>query len=808
MDYESGISALERLRSWARDNDTGRKRNEATTRLHLIDLLLFDCLAWNREECVAEERFEGTFTDYALGRPARSLVIEAKKEGTYFELPTGLLKTRLKLRTVLELSQDVDQAVRQALSYCQERGVAIGAVCNGEQLIAFIGSRQDGIPPLEGDAIVFSSLDQMRQEFRVLWDSLSAPGIDAQNIIRMLASVSAPPPPEKLSKGIRRYPGFKDRNSLQTELQILGDLFIEDIAKSPEVELDFLRSSYCQSGALSQYAVISRQLLETRYSVLYQKDAALSGLEPIQRKSGPSNKLQPDIVAASMSRRPIILLGDVGVGKSTFIRHFIRVEAKDILDRALVLYIDFGKEPALSSNLSAFIVERCTSQLRDDYGIDIEEYSFVRGVYNLDIQRFARGVFGPLRTEDPEEYGRRERELLARKIADEGDHLRRSLEHIARGQRRQVVTFLDNVDQRPSPFQEEVFLIAESLAETWPGTFFVSLRPDTFFESRRSGVLKAYQPRVFTIAPPRVDLVICKRLEFALTQLTTTGRLASFPDGLRLACGTLTAYLRIVLSSFESNYELMEFIDNMSGGNIRQALGFLKAFIGSGHVNTQKILDVDNESGSYRIPLHEFSRAVCYGDHEYFEPAASPFLNVFDISGANGSEHFLLPLLLCQLERIGTPETNQGYVSSETIHAFGQSIGFQPQQIRWALDRAVKKGLADSQSLTTPSYRITTVGAYSTKLLLSQFVYLDAVIVDTPITDPSFRLKILDVDRIEDRLERAEFFINYLDAQWASFSAAGTAFVWPAHSRLARTQIAKIRIRLDQRYASKHGGFH
>ena len=31
-----------------------------------------------------------------------------------------------------------------------ERGIGVGVVCNGHQLIAFLASRQDGIPPLDG----------------------------------------------------------------------------------------------------------------------------------------------------------------------------------------------------------------------------------------------------------------------------------------------------------------------------------------------------------------------------------------------------------------------------------------------------------------------------------------------------------------------------------------------------------------------------------------------------------------------------------------------------------------------------------
>ena len=206
--------------------------------------------------------------------------------------------------------------------------------------------------------------------------------------------------------------------------------------------------------------------------------------------------------------------------------------------------------------------------------------------------------------------------------------------------------FLDNVDQRPFEFQDQVFLIGQSLSETWPATVFISLRPSTFFHSRVRGSLAAYQPRVFTISPPRVDQVILKRMSFAEAQLKETGRLDSFPKGLSLNSVTLEHYIAVLLQSFRTSKDLNEFIDNLSGGNVRLALDFVNSFVGSGHVDANKILSAFEETGAYFIPIHEFMRAVIFGDYEHFHPAASPIVNIFDISQPDGREHFLLVNIL------------------------------------------------------------------------------------------------------------------------------------------------------------------
>src|SRR3954447_7807631 len=111
------------------------ERNEATTRLHLIDELLTGALGWPRDQIEAEKSHEGEYADYTMGRPAAKVILEAKREGMYFDLPAGVSSGVISIRTVLDGSESLKQAIDQVLTYCQKRGVPIAAICNGHQLI-------------------------------------------------------------------------------------------------------------------------------------------------------------------------------------------------------------------------------------------------------------------------------------------------------------------------------------------------------------------------------------------------------------------------------------------------------------------------------------------------------------------------------------------------------------------------------------------------------------------------------------------------------------------------------------------------
>jgi hypothetical protein len=265
-----------------------------------------------------------------------------------------------------------------------------------------------------------------------------------------------------------------------------------------------------------------------------------------------------------------------------------------------------------------------------------------------------------------------------------------------------------------------------------------------------------------------------KRLQFALDQLRDNSRLESFPSGVTISSDSLTAYLEVLLENFRSNERLVSLIDNLAAGNIRRALEFVSRFIGSGHVDTRKILGIYDRQGDYTIALHEFLRAIIYGDTEYYAPDASPIANLFDISQPDGREHFLLAVLIAHIASAGDRGGTEGFVVSDEVYSLAHRAGFSADQIAWAIDRGVRKGLIERSPNAGGAggrehLRVTSAGVYTGSVLINMFAYADAVVVDTPIVDESYRRLITNVFSLDERLRRAEVFRVYLD--------------WEEHSR-------------------------
>lgn len=422
IDYEQGRQHLDGLVQ--QHANSSRERNEAATRFMLIDEIILHVLGWPKNQTNLERHVAGTFTDYELGQPPQ-VVVEAKRESAQFEIPPGFSLTP-KIQDLRELATELNEVIDQAMLYSHKRGVALAAVSNGHQIAAFLASRQDGVAPDEGRALVFRSLSDMRDRFRELWESLSPLGVQSQLLQNRLRSKPAILPPAKLSASILNYPGYKNRNPVAANLQILGGLFIEDVAKEPTLEAEFLKATYCKSGALSQYALVSKEILAARYKEVFEVTSSVSA-EPVSTNKGVNPALTQDMLAAALSRRPILLVGDVGAGKTMFIRHLRSIDASTELQSAMVMYVDFGSKPALSTELKAYVAKELKRLLLVEHSIDIEERGFVRGAYHGEILRFSKGIYGGLKETQPNEYAQHERALLERLLTDEDSHLRHSL---------------------------------------------------------------------------------------------------------------------------------------------------------------------------------------------------------------------------------------------------------------------------------------------------------------------------------------------------------------------------------------------
>jgi hypothetical protein len=350
--------------------------------------------------------------------------------------------------------------------------------------------------------------------------------------------------------------------------------------------------------------------------------------------------------------------------------------------------------------------------------------SLSEGVYDLDIKRFRQSFKAKIYQKNKIKFDEQLMGRIDELVNNKPEHLRRSIEHVARARKRQIIIMLDNADQRAIDVQQAAFIIAQEMAKNWDAVVFISVRPQTFFQSKRAGSLSAYPHRVFTILPPRPELVIEKRLVFALK--IAEGKMSSEAlRGVELNLGNIASFIRVLLRSLAHNSELAEILSNITAGNIRAVVEFVTHFIGSPNVEAQKLVDLDGKGVAYVIPFHEFSKAAILGDYSHFVPGSSLAMNVFDVQSADRKEHFLALMIVALLLADGTSKDRDGFISTKTLLSELQAWGFLPQQIEDKLRRVTNKRLIETTERVTfeedlagligeipDGFRATSVGAY------------------------------------------------------------------------------------------------
>lgn len=788
VDYETGLSNFKHL---IESYSESACKNEAETRFRFIDVFLTDCLGWDRNSIPVERYLKGEKSDYELGAPA-CLILEAKKDTIHFELPTRKRETNLiGLPQLMALSTELASAIEQVQGYCSKRGVRYAAVSTGPQFILFVGTRTDGLSPFEGRALVFDGFQELLDGFPLIYNFVSPLSATSSKLLNYLDANGIAGIPEKISAALQNHPSFRYQSASQSSLRLIAELLLEDIARTEEVEERFYRECYCESGPLAQDALISKNLLKTRYAALFHPSEEAPSVVPVKQKG---KTVSSEILAESLSRRPIILIGDVGVGKTSFLKNLILVQAEAEFKSSIYIYLDLGVNAFLGDDLEEYVSDEVTKQLFDRYNIDINSSDFISKSYRDEIKQFERGLYGRFKTSNPDLYEEKLIDHLAQKQHSRENHLKASIKEAAKFSNKQVIIIFDNVDQRELELQQKAFIVAQAVAQHWGAIVFLSVRPNTFHQSKRMGSLSAYPNKVFYIMPPRPELVLERRLVFALNIAEGRMPLESISN-VSLNLENISSFLKVLLHSLRRNPAVAEFLSNITGGNVRSMIDFVTKFTGSPNVDSDKIIEIHRRVGDYVIPLHEFSKAALLGDYANYDPHSSIALNLFDVRFPDKREHFLCSLLLAYLNYDAVHRNVEGFVKAARIRGEMQNHGFNVEQTESALRRLTNKKLVETtQRVTfeessgselsgelTDAFRVTTIGAYHLARWSGTFAYLDAMVFDTPIFDSALRTRCafnIESFEIAARYKRAEAFLAYLNLQWEQSGIIAPYFNW------------------------------
>ncbi len=415
--------------------------------MRAINTILFDVLGWDRLSVDFEKYCrEVGYADYAFFQDEHlCLILEAKKAGETFVLGDRSYPERpVGFALLAKECPAAGAAMIQAAGYAAAQGSRYIAISNGSQWIlalAFV----DNQPVEERSVYVFESFQAIDDKFSRFWRCLSPEAIYANTPATSLLESRKAPAPAKLATRVTNYPAPADRNVIVNELAYVIEI-VWDETNSHDDDEYFLGKCYVTSEASQSNITLAKELVEHRFRM-----DELYGAQAVQTQNIRS------VFENAPPEKPIVILGGIGHGKSTFLKHFRHIAAKDALKQYIQLDVNFSDWPDSPSDVGRYIFREIDQQLHSLYGVDINEDSFVRAALRSPLQRFrktpqAKGCEG-----DEAGYRRAEIDFINSIQKDQHDYLKHVFQHLKQARRNSVAVFLDNLDRRDDPIQEELF---------------------------------------------------------------------------------------------------------------------------------------------------------------------------------------------------------------------------------------------------------------------------------------------------------------------------------------------------------------
>ena len=723
------------------------KLSESDTRSKIIDPLFKECLNWDEDDITREEHTESGYIDYLFKKGEKILfLVEAKKEGLGFEIPPNFKNLIYKINATPSQCKNLKEAIEQARQYCDDKGIRIAVVTNGHQFVIF-EAITPGTPWREGKCIIFQSFEEIESRFNLFFKYLNKNSVISGSLQNLLSEKT---PYLKFSRPIDKIIN-KDapsgRNYLYNYISPFVKFIFGDITEPSKA--DILDKCYVYDKATYRDTDKGIKDLFIDRMPHFSKEDNIKFFEEGEKSAGWFEQCVDHVRKSTKKGELILLIGGIGSGKTTFIHRFYNVILKDEL-KNIWLYVDFKTAPTTIEKLEDYIYEKLINNFEDRYYDEVKQ----------ELDKF--GIV--LDKSNKEKY------LL-------------NLFAILRCMSYSVSVVLDNVDRCPDiNLQEQIFASAQYIIDKFSILTLLTLREESYYRSKFTGVFDAYHLTRFFIYSPHFEKLILNRIDYMLDLLEKDDESISKIMDRKIDFEDKKEDVRIFFnvlghSIMRDNADFMKiitlFITEISEGNMREALDMFNYFLSSENTKVREMVDKVNSGEGYIIAPYQFLKSVILSEAKYYRGDKSKIMNLFDLNTELTNSHFLHLRVLeyAFLNRANEARIERGFLEINKLVQEAEDLFIPQSAIEDSLLKLNKYGLIKFENYgigdlkKVKYFKITGRGSYYLTQLIKQFIYIDLVQSDTQISDPNvadFLKRKIDSDFLEDKFARSEKFLQYL----------------------------------------------
>ncbi|GHO53261.1 hypothetical protein [Ktedonobacter robiniae] len=677
--------------------------NEAKTRLLIIDEVL-SILGWSKDEYEPEQVTTiKSYTDYRLtidGQPR--LIVEAKRVGAVNPLPKNI-QSRQYANSFLfnNYGPEMKMLLDQCINYCIHCGIPYALATTGEIWIVMpcfkLGEEWGKLKSL-----VFHSLKDIRNKFGEFYGLLSREAIKNNSLEEHFGKMMLIEPTVAIHPRdfIDSIPETKQIQQKQI-IRAFFNNFMADITQPGQSKM--LQQCYVDSYELNEFSRELQQILQYD-AVIEESDLSMEEVD----QTTLENELE--IQSDSGNPKTILLVGNVGAGKSTFVHRFVKFDRpKQHICTIVNLINDAIANISQGREEEQRLADKVLTSLAQQFQDKLDPYApaVLRGCFADRLGRFKKQK-QILFQKDPDKYSLEEEDYLYGLSNDKYDHLVGYI-RFARKKRYKVWVAFDNVDRGSDSYQQFIYSFAHQLCNDAKCVTLITLRQDTFLEAQEAGFLDVRSTDiVFQLKSPEFRQIISKRRKY-IDRITNSGELPKLFKPYFQLINLLNLHIKHLLLQEDDFIRL--FITAFSLNNIRYGLAMLANYYTSSHATFHEFYDKCKEvtplnldfKFNYELENNRFLQALMLTDGWWFEEKKSDVFNIFSVDRFEKVSHFLMLRILAYLSLKVNYTSSRYSVKYEKIKSDLVFLGYQSHHVNNATLKLLYAGLLISPSLPATS---------------------------------------------------------------------------------------------------------
>ena len=779
------MNEIDLIRKIKEDYPDTSKFNEAETRFKILDEILEKYLKWPKNATSVEFFINGNRADYILKNKSNKpiLIIESKKEGIYFELPSSINSSKnFQKITIEKLISDerIKEAINQVKEYCEDLVCQYGAITNGIVWIIFKTTPTNQKPWKKLPAFVIRSLDFFDEDYTTAINLLGYTSMIESNSIGVNIGVNKKSYTEVFfpKQQIASYDSPVNSNKYAGPLSSLSRKYLGPI---PYSDKEFMRKCYVSNKG--HYDELQKNVLGFLNDSLtpYFKNQGFREFTDDKAGGAFGTNIVRTIRQENLDN-VMILFGGRGSGKSTFLKRFLfHIRPVEIDIHSEIALIDLIDSAQTYDTLTTEIWDKVKQGIDKDQIINSSREEILR-LFSEEFEIYQRQILVGL-TPSSDEY----QKLVRAFLSDSINNTKLFCEKLSlklKSKNKGLIIFLDNMDQLNPDLQDLSYLTAIEIAKKLSCLVIISMREERFYIAKTKGALDAYHTPGYHLSAPVIPEVISKRLAYIIEILKYT----QDPDleyGIKTGgdLNTITNFLNICIFQLKNkDSHLSRFLRFATHGDVRQALDFFRGFISSGYTNVVEI----SQHRFWTFQIHQVIKPMMIPDRIFYDEKLSRVPNLYRLRNDNNSSHFTGLRILNLLMQKFTSNPS-GFVDSKLFVQEFEEKYYLKDDCERHLDVFMIKGIVESSNRletynqNTDQIKITAYGHYVFDTLAFNFAYLDLVSLDCGVfkeelssylsksgnTESKFKQDNNIIDRMQLRIERVEHFIEYLEEQEA-----------------------------------------